>query len=529
VGYGDLTPRTDTTKLLTCGLIASSVVLFSIVFARTQHAIVVRVAARASSSSSSGGGRNSSRTGLAALGTPKRRLVAAAALLLLVGIIAAISFLFLEVDWSAVDALYFVVVAAATVGFGDVTPRSPGGKVLATALVVVGPWLLGRAIAAFVELSADSMHALDDAKDARDIRRAAAVAAAERIEALSIEDASGSRHSRNCSNSSGSSNSSSSRNNSSDEFSSHRRGDACAVTAELSYGSEERHSETAALAASSAVSTPPLPPRVAPHSAASFDSFEGTRHEDLRAWATAAAHTCSAEGCTDDLPADFCVGFLLAAGAVDDADIARAAAAWSDSRRRPPLSYVAGQHSRGVVAPPPLSSKTSPSSSLPSTPSRAPPRRSDSFSAAPLLPTNHSLGDLEGLGSSSDVARSNGGTQNEHEDNSNGDDDGGIGLTPTVREAALEAAAMASSQSDEGIRGGSAGSSGARRSSSGSGGPYGPAWRLQVMSAGKAGLQRAVRRAQRQQKLRRVQWRAVAKKQLREQQRREEDDEEEGL
>jgi len=525
-------------------------VLFSIVFARTQHAIVVRVAARASSSSGSSGSsgngrRSSSRASIAALGTPKGRLVAAAALLVVVGSSAAVSFLFLEGDWSGVDALYFVVVTAATVGFGDVTPRTRGGKVLAALLVVIGPWLLGRAIAAFVELSADSMHALDDAKDARDIRRAAALAAAERIEALSMEDPRVSSH-NGCSGSS--SNGSSSRSGSSSNsnpsgfingfegHSSQHRGDAFDVALESSHASEERHSEASAFATPSSTSAPPPPP-VSSYSTTSSDSFEGTQqHEELRAWATSAAHLCSAEGCTDALPADFCVGFLLAAGAVDDADVARAAAAWSDSRRRPPLSHVAGHHSRGAMAPPPSSSSSS-SSSLPTTPP-GPPRRSNSFSAAPLLPTHRSQGDV---GPFSDLAQGHGGSDDEHDDDgSAGNNDGGIGLTPTVREAALEAATMASADSNNPLRRGggegaiggstcSTSSSQARRSSSSGSssgsGPYGPAWRLQVMSAGKAGLQRAVRQAQRQQKLRRVQWRAVAKKQLRDQQKREEEEE----
>ena len=48
------------------------------------------------------------------------------------------------------DAMYFAVVTLATVGYGDVTPLSPGGKVVTIAMILSGiaiiPWQLGKLV-----------------------------------------------------------------------------------------------------------------------------------------------------------------------------------------------------------------------------------------------------------------------------------------------------------------------------------------------------------------------------------------------
>ena len=44
--------------------------------------------------------------------------------------------------WSAIDALYFSVVALATVGFGDLVPTTDIGKVFTTAYILFGIGIL---------------------------------------------------------------------------------------------------------------------------------------------------------------------------------------------------------------------------------------------------------------------------------------------------------------------------------------------------------------------------------------------------
>jgi voltage-gated potassium channel len=60
-------------------------------------------------------------------------------LLLLMGILAfgTIGFVTVE-DLSLTDAIYFTVVTVATVGYGDIHPASPMGKILAIILIVTG-------------------------------------------------------------------------------------------------------------------------------------------------------------------------------------------------------------------------------------------------------------------------------------------------------------------------------------------------------------------------------------------------------
>lgn len=41
-------------------------------------------------------------------------------------------------DWGWVDSFYYCVIAATTVGFGDVTPQTSAGKLLTVAYVIAG-------------------------------------------------------------------------------------------------------------------------------------------------------------------------------------------------------------------------------------------------------------------------------------------------------------------------------------------------------------------------------------------------------
>lgn len=58
------------------------------------------------------------------------------------------------------DAIYFAFITAMTVGFGDVTPRSRGARVITVVLALLGLVLVGIVVAVAV-------HALDIALAAR--------------------------------------------------------------------------------------------------------------------------------------------------------------------------------------------------------------------------------------------------------------------------------------------------------------------------------------------------------------------------
>ena len=62
------------------------------------------------------------------------------ALLILYGLLLAIGTVFYTrvEGWSVLDAVYFCVVTLATVGFGDLAPRTPVGKVFTMVYVMIG-------------------------------------------------------------------------------------------------------------------------------------------------------------------------------------------------------------------------------------------------------------------------------------------------------------------------------------------------------------------------------------------------------
>ena len=55
----------------------------------------------------------------------------------LVAAAGAVVFRFLE-GWSLIDSFYFAVVSMATVGYGDLSPKTTAGKLFTIAFLVVG-------------------------------------------------------------------------------------------------------------------------------------------------------------------------------------------------------------------------------------------------------------------------------------------------------------------------------------------------------------------------------------------------------
>ncbi len=68
------------------------------------------------------------------------KLLAASAVLLVVT--GTVIFSLLE-NWSIVDSLYFSVVTATTVGFGDITPDTDGAKLFTVVYIIFGISIIG--------------------------------------------------------------------------------------------------------------------------------------------------------------------------------------------------------------------------------------------------------------------------------------------------------------------------------------------------------------------------------------------------
>jgi hypothetical protein len=65
------------------------------------------------------------------------RLVINLIILLAVLVFGTIGFMFIE-GRSFVDALYYIIVTMATVGYGDIVPTTPAGKIISIVLIVTG-------------------------------------------------------------------------------------------------------------------------------------------------------------------------------------------------------------------------------------------------------------------------------------------------------------------------------------------------------------------------------------------------------
>ena len=77
--------------------------------------------------------------------------------------IGTISYHIIE-KWSFVDSFYFCIVTLATVGYGDLVPKTDFGKLFTTVYIVVGIAILGAFINAFTKKRGIKMRAKAEAK-----------------------------------------------------------------------------------------------------------------------------------------------------------------------------------------------------------------------------------------------------------------------------------------------------------------------------------------------------------------------------
>jgi voltage-gated potassium channel len=82
----------------------------------------------------------------AMLSRPESKVLLISAVLMIV--LGTVVYMFLE-GWTLVDALYFSVVALATVGFGDLHPTTDAAKLFTVLYIVSGLGVLGAFIAEF--------------------------------------------------------------------------------------------------------------------------------------------------------------------------------------------------------------------------------------------------------------------------------------------------------------------------------------------------------------------------------------------
>jgi voltage-gated potassium channel len=92
--------------------------------------------------------------------TPIRIYLAILAIVLVIGVIG-----FMAIErLTPLDAVYYVVVTVATVGYGDITPQTPAGKALDIFIIIAG-------FGAFVAVFANLVENLVERSDARERRR----------------------------------------------------------------------------------------------------------------------------------------------------------------------------------------------------------------------------------------------------------------------------------------------------------------------------------------------------------------------
>jgi voltage-gated potassium channel len=68
---------------------------------------------------------------------PLKRLLVPAMILLIIAVIGTLGYTLIE-GWSLLDSFYMLVITLFTVGFGEVHPLSPAGRILTMAIIISG-------------------------------------------------------------------------------------------------------------------------------------------------------------------------------------------------------------------------------------------------------------------------------------------------------------------------------------------------------------------------------------------------------
>jgi len=144
VGYGDLGPTTDGSKMFTAvfvfcgiGLIGGAIgILASYILDKQEQ--ILRNAIQDDDPSDD-------------RFTPgQRKLIISTLLLFLVVLTATVIFAHTE-ELSTIDAFYLTCISLTTVGYGDISPKSESGRIAAIPILLIGTFIVAKALGAFVD------------------------------------------------------------------------------------------------------------------------------------------------------------------------------------------------------------------------------------------------------------------------------------------------------------------------------------------------------------------------------------------
>ena len=147
VGYGDILPSDNTSKLFTVAYVIVGVILLTAsvgnYIAEAAEALAKKEKGEQEVEAAAQGKQNTA----SCLTTDQRRLIWAVARIMLLVSAATIFYAFdTEEDISWCDAFYMSVMTVTTVGYGDISPLSRGGRICACFWVLVGVMLFANCV-----------------------------------------------------------------------------------------------------------------------------------------------------------------------------------------------------------------------------------------------------------------------------------------------------------------------------------------------------------------------------------------------
>jgi len=139
VGYGNFYPTTHAGKLVNCAFILISTCLIGFIFTiGLEYMVAVQSMQKTSQEE-----EELEEEDMSPADAQKRELLRFACFLFVWVLLGAVIFSFVE-DWHFIDSLEFSLVTMATIGYGNLTPKSDPGKVFCCFFMIGGVTLLAR-------------------------------------------------------------------------------------------------------------------------------------------------------------------------------------------------------------------------------------------------------------------------------------------------------------------------------------------------------------------------------------------------
>jgi len=146
VGYGDILPSDNTSKLFTVAYVIVGVILLTASVGNYIAEAAEALAKKEKGQKAEAAAQGTTKTA-SCLTTDQRRLVWAVARILLLVAAATIFYAFYteeEISWC--DAFYMSIMTVTTVGYGDISPLSRGGRICACFWVLLGVMLFANCV-----------------------------------------------------------------------------------------------------------------------------------------------------------------------------------------------------------------------------------------------------------------------------------------------------------------------------------------------------------------------------------------------